>query len=81
MIISHCAYDRIFPLKKALFDGFEVPFPNHTAEVLNQKYENNLNPVKIYSEETEQYEKDLSHPYRKTPLAYKANKRYEKGIL
>ena len=70
MMISHCAYDRIFPLKKALFDGFEVPVPNHTAEVLNQKYGDNLNAVKIYSEETGQYEKDLSHPYWKIPLAH-----------
>lgn len=70
MQISNCPYETVFPLKKALFDGFEVPVPNDTASFLKQKYGDNLNPVKIYSEKTGQYEKDPSHPYWKIPLAH-----------
>ena len=70
MQISHCPYEMIFPLKKAFFDGLEVPVPNNTVGVLQQKYGKNLNPVKIYNEETGQYEKDLSHPYWDIPLAH-----------
>ena len=70
MQISHCPFEVIFPLKKALFDGFEFPVPNDTVTCLKQKYGDNLNPVKVYREETGEYEKDLSHPYWKIPLAH-----------
>jgi hypothetical protein len=57
------SFDLVFPLKKANFDGVEAFVPNQTKEYLEQRYYGNISPAKIYSEETGQYEKDLSHPY------------------
>lgn len=62
-------FDVIFPLKLGLFDGIEVPVPNKVVEFLTIKYGPDLNPPRIYSEETGNYEKDLSHPYWHVPLA------------
>lgn len=58
-------FDFIFPLKRAFFDGIEVPVPGKTKEYLQQRYGENLGPVKVYNPETGGYEKDLSHPYWK----------------
>lgn len=53
----------IFPLKKASFDGLEVPVPNHTVRYLQARYGENIEPAKIYNPITDSYEKDLDHPY------------------
>ena len=63
-------FDVVFPLKLGLLDGIEVPVPNHTAEFLTIKYGPDLNPPKVYSPETGNYEKDLTHPYWKVPFAH-----------
>jgi hypothetical protein len=64
------SYDTIFPLKKAYFDGLEVYVPNQTKKYLQERYGENIGPVKIYNEVTGEYEKDLSHPYWKLPFVY-----------
>ncbi len=56
-------FSRVFPLKKALFEGIEVPVPGQIEEYLRGFYGANLAPARIYSEITQAYEKDLSHPY------------------
>lgn len=56
-------YEMIFPLKKANFDGIEVPVPNQIEEYLKARYGQDLRPAKIYDPITLQYEKDLTHPY------------------
>ncbi len=65
--ITPYAYDVIFPLKKAQFDGMEVPVPNDTVTYLHGKYGQDLTPIRIYSAETGGYEQDLSHPYWNRP--------------
>lgn len=57
------AFDTVFPLKRANFDGVEVFVPNDTVKYLQRYYGENLEPVKIYDPITQRYEKDLSHPY------------------
>lgn len=57
------AFEHLFPLKKANFDGIEVFVPNNTTAFLQRYYGENLAPVKIYDAITNRYEKDLSHPY------------------
>ena len=57
------AFDTVFPLKKASFDGLTVPVPQKTKIYLQSKYGENIEPARVYSEETGCYEKDLSHPY------------------
>ncbi len=57
------AYDTIFPLRKAQFDGIEVCVPNKTKLYLQERYGENIGPIKVYNEVTGEYEKDLSHPY------------------
>jgi phosphorylcholine metabolism protein LicD len=57
------AYETIFPLRKAQFDGIEVCVPNKTKLYLQERYGENIGPIKIYNEFTGEYEKDLSHPY------------------
>lgn len=57
------AFDVVFPLKRAQFDGIEVFVPNDTKKFLQRYYGENLDPVKIYNPITNAYEKDLSHPY------------------
>lgn len=64
------SYDTIFPLKKAYFDGIEVYVPNKTKEYLQERYGENIGPVKLYNELTGEYEKDLSHPYWQLPHVY-----------
>lgn len=57
------AYDVIFPLRKTQFDGIEVCVPNKTKLYLQERYGENIGPIKIYNEVSGEYEKDLSHPY------------------
>jgi len=56
-------FSEIFPLKRAIFDGIEVPVPNLTKKYLQGKYGENIEPAKLYNELTDSYENDLSHPY------------------
>ena len=63
------AFETVFPLKKASFDGIEVYVPNKTKKYLQERYGDNIGPVKIYNEVTGEYEKDLSHPYWQLPAA------------
>ncbi len=64
------AYETIFPLRKAQFDGIEVCVPNKTKLYLQERYGENIGPIKIYNETTGEYEKDLSHPYWKRSCVY-----------
>lgn len=64
------AFDTVFPLRKAHFDGVEVFVPNDTKKYLQRCYGENLDPVKIYNPETGLYEKDLSHPYWQRAYAH-----------
>jgi len=63
-------FDVIFPLKRAQFDGIDIPVPNQIEVYLSYKYGPNISPVMIYNEATDQYEKDLSHPYWGIPLVH-----------
>jgi phosphorylcholine metabolism protein LicD len=58
-------FDYVFPLKKINFDGVDVFIPNQAKEYLVQRYQD-ITPVRIYNEETKEYEKDPDHPYWKT---------------
>lgn len=62
--LAKTPFNFVFPLKKANFDGVEVFVPNKTKEYLEQRY-GDITPVRIYSEETGEYEKDPNHPYWK----------------
>jgi len=57
------AFETVFPLKRATFDGVEVFIPNDPKKYLQRCYGENLAPAKVYSPTTNNYEKDLSHPY------------------
>lgn len=57
------AFETVFPLKKALFDGITVYVPNKTEKYLQRYYGENLAPAKVFDPITNQYEKDLTHPY------------------
>jgi hypothetical protein len=57
------SYDTVFPLRKVQFDGIEVCVPHQTKLYLQEKYGENIDPAKIYNENTGEYEKDLTHPY------------------
>lgn len=59
------AIESVFPLKKALFDGVEVNMPNDTVKYLQRYYGDNLDPAKVYNPISQEYEKDLTHPYWK----------------
>lgn len=63
-------FANVFPLKKALFEGIEVPVPGKTEKYLQVFYGENLAPAKIYNEITGIYERDLSHPYWQLPNAH-----------
>lgn len=56
-------FSYVFPLKKALFEGIEVPVPGQVEKYLSVFYGSNLAPAKVYNEATGKYEKDLTHPY------------------
>lgn len=56
-------FTRVFPLKRALFEGIEVPVPGQVEDYLHTFYGENLAPIRIYNEITQEYEKDSTHPY------------------
>ncbi len=56
-------FSYVFPLKKINFDGVEAYIPHETEKYLQQRYGENIAPVKIYNAATGNYEKDESHPY------------------
>ncbi len=56
-------FSYVFPLKKALFEGIEVPVPGQVEKYLGVFYGENLAPAKLYNEVTGKYEKDPTHPY------------------
>lgn len=63
-------FDYVFPLKRAIFNGIEVPVPGNTKKYLQVFYGENLAPARIYNEVTGNYEKDLTHPYWQLPCAH-----------
>lgn len=63
-------FSNVFPLKKALFEGLEVPVPGKTEKYLQVFYGENLAPAKIYNEVSGIYENDQSHPYWQLPNAH-----------
>lgn len=63
-------YDTVFPLQKAMFDGIEVNVPRDTKKYLQRYYGENLDPAKIYNPVTNQYEKDMNHPYWQREFAH-----------
>lgn len=63
-------FSHVFPLKKALFEGIEVPVPGHIEEYLQTFYGQNLEPIRIYNEISGEYEKDDSHPYWQLPYVH-----------
>jgi hypothetical protein len=56
-------FTYVFPLKKAYFEGIEVPVPGQTEKYLQVFYGENLAPASLYNPTSGKYEKDLSHPY------------------
>jgi len=64
------AFDTVFPLKKTLFDDIVVYVPNKTEKYLQRYYGENLAPVKVFDPRTNQYERDLSHPYWLQPFVH-----------
>ena len=63
-------FEIVFPLKTANFDGMTIPVPNDTEKYLQQRYGENLSPVKLYDEATQQYVKDPTHPYWQRAYTY-----------
>lgn len=61
------AFETIFPLRRAYFDGIEVFAPNQTRRYLQERYGENIEPARVYNAQTDAYEKDLNHPYWKIP--------------
>lgn len=61
------AYETVFPLKKANFDGVEVFVPNQTKKYLQERFGEDIGPIRIYNETTGEYEKVLTHPYWQLP--------------
>ena len=63
-------FSYVFPLKKALFEGIEIPVPGQTEKYLQVFYGSNLAPARVYSELTGNYENDPNHPYWQLPHAH-----------
>lgn len=63
-------FNVLFPLKMAEFDGIEIPVPQQTEYYLQQRFGDNLSPVKQYDETSKTYVKDLSHPYWQRAYAH-----------
>lgn len=59
------AYNVIFPLKRARFDGINVYVPNQIKTFLESKYGANLSPSRIWDEKQQKYVRIESHPYWK----------------
>lgn len=56
-------FSFVFPLKKVNFDGVEAFIPRLTKQYLQQRYGENIDPARVYSPVTGEYEKDPTHPY------------------
>jgi hypothetical protein len=63
-------FTTVFPLRHAQFDGIEVNVPHQTEAYLQERYGQNISPIKIYNVATGEYEKDLTHPYWERPYVY-----------
>ncbi len=63
-------FSNVFPLKKALFEGVEVPVPGQIEKYLQVFYGTNLAPARVYNEISGNYEADMSHPYWQLPNAH-----------
>jgi hypothetical protein len=63
-------FNVVFPLSTAAFDGLEIPVPYQTEKYLQMRYGENLTPAKVYNSQTNNYEKDLSHPYWQRAFAH-----------
>ncbi len=63
-------FSVVFPLKRGMLDGIEVPVPNQTKRYLQYRYGDNIEPAKIYDAITGNYERDPSHPYWQVPHAH-----------
>lgn len=61
------AYEIMFPLKIADYDGIEIFVPKDMERYLKDRYGDNLNPTYLYNCEKKAYEKDVSHPYWQIP--------------
>lgn len=61
--ITPTSFSTIFPLKRAQFDGIEVLVPNQIEKYLQERYGHDLRPAKLYNPDTEDYERDETHPY------------------
>ena len=64
------AMNKVFPLKRAYFDGIEIFVPHDPITYLQRFYGQDLSPAKVYNPETCQYEKDLNHPYWQRSFAH-----------
>lgn len=62
-------YEHIFPVRRSPFDAIEVPIPNMPKEYLQARYGENLDPAKLFNEQTLSWENDLTHPYWQRPHA------------
>jgi len=67
---SPMPFTNVFPLKRATYEGIEVPVPGETVKYLQIFYGETLAPARIYNEKTGNYEKDFTHPYWQLPCAY-----------
>lgn len=56
-------YSDVFPLKRGNFDGISIWAPNQVEKFLQSKYGENLNPAKVWDEESKTYKKVANHPY------------------
>ncbi len=65
--IMETPFALVFPLKKVSFDGIEAFVPCETKQYLQQRYGENIDPARVYSSITGEYEKDLNHPYWQQP--------------
>jgi phosphorylcholine metabolism protein LicD len=63
VLLTPLAYDDIFPLKQAEFDGLTVWAPNNIEGFLKTKYGDNLDPTMLWDEEIQLYKKVEDHPY------------------
>lgn len=63
------AFDVVFPLKRAQFDGVEVLAPHDVVTYLESKYDGNLAPSNLWDPECQCYKKVEDHPYWQTSAA------------
>ncbi len=63
-------FSYVFPLKKAIYEGIEVPVPGQIENYLQVFYGENLAPAKLYNEISGNYERDPTHSYWQLPNAH-----------